>query len=741
VHCTADAVPQGATLTPLTGSGTSAHTTGSHCIFTWTNTTALAKGGTKTFNYSTDSQSFDEALSVTVSDPTQGSAAPALTVFDDTCNLNHGSLRSPGTSPRQAGLMGGALGFSNQMWVRVPFSLSLDSVAITNKVSVAAWVKPSSLPSGWVSIVSRQFQTSGLEHFGLAFRDGKVTFGINTQEAGTPNKTCSAPTVSPTGTWLHVAGTFDGTTARAYVDGQEVCSFSRPVNLHADTTPLTIGGAYNTPDDVATELFSGLIDDVSVYNRTLTPVEINAISGKPRALLVVRDVVNLGADELLHERLEHLGYMVEPVAANLASTAMATGKAVVVISESGNSGDVGTKFRDVSTPVVNLEVADWKFMNMAGSTTGDTGNVQGQASITILSSAAGHPLAAGLTGGVTATKTGSKLNWAKKLGNGVTKIATLPGDATRVTIFGYEIGSALISGTAAGRRVGMFLSEPATAEMTVATGELFDAAVKWAAAKPALLVVQTNTMVLPSDQKLRERLESLGLPVVVKQDGVGPGVGRQRQAGGGHLRVGEPGGHRGHVHELGGAGRDPGVERLGRHEAGHRRGRHGLRERRRPGQDQHPRRHPPAGGGLLDGTAAGDHDHDEVQLGGQPGRLGCQGRQPGHDGRAQVRHPRLREGVGLGGWNARARPPGSACTCGWTRPSCSTLTAGGCSTPPCCGAPGGSVRTRPPAWASPRAATAQPARTNATRASARPASACPLPASRPPVRWSRSSPA
>src|SRR6185295_7680173 len=52
-HCTAEAesVPPGATLTPLTGSNPP-HTPSNHCVFTWTNTSPLASGASKTFNYS-----------------------------------------------------------------------------------------------------------------------------------------------------------------------------------------------------------------------------------------------------------------------------------------------------------------------------------------------------------------------------------------------------------------------------------------------------------------------------------------------------------------------------------------------------------------------------------------------------------------------------------------------------------------------------------------------------------------
>jgi hypothetical protein len=65
-HCTNDTVPSGATLSPLTGSGTSATTTSNVCKFTWASST-LAAGSSMTFNYSTDSTNFSSASNASAS--------------------------------------------------------------------------------------------------------------------------------------------------------------------------------------------------------------------------------------------------------------------------------------------------------------------------------------------------------------------------------------------------------------------------------------------------------------------------------------------------------------------------------------------------------------------------------------------------------------------------------------------------------------------------------------------------
>jgi hypothetical protein len=102
-----------------------------------------------------------------------------------------------------------------------------------------------------------------------------------------------------TGVWHHIALTYDGSTARLYADGVEVASASKTWDLVLSR--VRIGRQVND----ATEFWNGLVDDVRVYNRMLTPEEIREImrgdpalawDPQPRsgAELDVRSVVSLG---------------------------------------------------------------------------------------------------------------------------------------------------------------------------------------------------------------------------------------------------------------------------------------------------------------------------------------------------------------------------------------------------------------------------------------------------------------
>ena len=71
------------------------------------------------------------------------------------------------------------------------------------------------------------------------------------------------------GQWQHLAATFNGTTARFYVDGAEVAS--RTVSGAVGTSNTWRIGAYGS---VAGGFFDGLIDEIRVYDRALSAAEI-----------------------------------------------------------------------------------------------------------------------------------------------------------------------------------------------------------------------------------------------------------------------------------------------------------------------------------------------------------------------------------------------------------------------------------------------------------------------------------
>ncbi|MGH8529035.1 MAG: LamG-like jellyroll fold domain-containing protein, partial [Nevskiales bacterium] len=76
----------------------------------------------------------------------------------------------------------------------------------------------------------------------------------------------------PLNTWFHVAQTYDGATARVYINGQFATSFNQARNV--STGDVGIGAR---ADGVGQHPFNGLIDEVEFFDRALSGAEIEKI--------------------------------------------------------------------------------------------------------------------------------------------------------------------------------------------------------------------------------------------------------------------------------------------------------------------------------------------------------------------------------------------------------------------------------------------------------------------------------
>jgi glucose/arabinose dehydrogenase len=197
----------------------------------------------------------------------------------------------------------------------------------------------------------------------------------------------------------------------------------------------------------------------------------------PYALLVVGSITLGSGDEAVRDRLVSGGFVPVLRAAPASTTADAGGKAVVVISSTSNSGDVGTKFRTAVTPVVVWEPLLFDDFGMTGTASTSSGTQAGQSQIAITNAV--HPLAAGLSGTSTLTSAAATFTWGVPNGNAVV-VARPPSNASRASIFAYERGTGMVGLTAPGRRVGFFLHDTTAASLTTSGGALVDAALRWA---------------------------------------------------------------------------------------------------------------------------------------------------------------------------------------------------------------------------------------------------------------------
>ncbi|HXU83944.1 MAG TPA: YbaB/EbfC family nucleoid-associated protein, partial [Polyangia bacterium] len=239
---------------------------------------------------------------------------------------------------------------------------------------------------------------------------------------------------------------------------------------------------------------------------------------RTRCLLVVENASTLRAsDEKLRARLASLGFAVDVGKAPSVVTADANGRGLVVISESVDPADVGTKFTNAAVPMVVCEPVQFRDLKMTGGVWGtDKGDATNQTKLQIT---AGHPLAAGLSGQVTVVTAAAKFIWGNPA-SAARKVAAIVGSTTKWGIFAYDTGETMVGMNAPSRRVGFFVGQDTPALLNDDGWKLFDAAVRWATAAKALLTVKNVASLTPGDAALKQRLEQQhGLEVLLRNEG------------------------------------------------------------------------------------------------------------------------------------------------------------------------------------------------------------------------------
>ena len=199
-----------------------------------------------------------------------------------------------------------------------------------------------------------------------------------------------------------------------------------------------------------------------------------------RVLLVTGAAMPPPADAPLVARLAALGLAVDVVEDINATTEMATGKALVVISATVDGDSVGAKFVEVPIPVILLEPNLFDEMGYTAALLADHDTISAQTQVTIATPA--DPRAAGLTGTVTVYTEPGRMVYGVP-GPGAVKIATIAGNADQSTIFGYDKGAMMVERVAPAKRLAFFLHSATPPATLNADGtKLLDAAITWSLA-------------------------------------------------------------------------------------------------------------------------------------------------------------------------------------------------------------------------------------------------------------------
>ncbi len=151
------------------------------------------------------------------------------------------------------------------------------ALRITGPLTLACWFKTTASPLiEYRTLVSKWWSGEIDAAYSLYFSSTGLHFGLNN---GAMFMGTTVNLVVNDGAWHAVVGTWDGSTARTYVDGLLRDSVTNAAfGALADVAhPLNIGTDDRYPPGTGDRFFPGSIDDVRIYDRALSAAEVGAL--------------------------------------------------------------------------------------------------------------------------------------------------------------------------------------------------------------------------------------------------------------------------------------------------------------------------------------------------------------------------------------------------------------------------------------------------------------------------------
>jgi len=201
-------------------------------------------------------------------------------VITDWVGNHHGTMS--GSVKRVPGYQGTALQLSGNGYAVIGRNPAFD---LTRSITVAAWFKAGTLDRGYETILCK-----GRSAWAIC-RDAKRDALHFTSNSGKRRWIVAGNAGVCDGKWHHVAGTFDGSKACLYVDGQLDASVATTTPLQLNDYDVCLGENLELPG----RQWNGCIDEVMIFDHSLTEAEVTQLYRQgakafvPEVLRALRD--------------------------------------------------------------------------------------------------------------------------------------------------------------------------------------------------------------------------------------------------------------------------------------------------------------------------------------------------------------------------------------------------------------------------------------------------------------------
>ena len=190
----------------------------------------------------------------------------------------NGTFATATSTATNIGKIGQALSFNGTSNNVVTQDASSLDISGTSPISISAWIKLNSFPTGvspqymsavmttetgvGATIFDKGIIVNDSQKFEFYFYDGSSRHAVST-------------TIASLGEWYHIVGEFNGSQGIIYVNGVQENTQAGSSTYDFASPQLLIGG--RTGGSVWTKYFDGQIDDVRIYNRALSASEVQRL--------------------------------------------------------------------------------------------------------------------------------------------------------------------------------------------------------------------------------------------------------------------------------------------------------------------------------------------------------------------------------------------------------------------------------------------------------------------------------
>lgn len=152
---------------------------------------------------------------------------------------------------------------------------TLNTTGGLSGLTLCCWIRPTAYQAGDEAVFfAKSNSTGNVGPWKLQIQDGGSDFRfiLNTSVGG--DHTLTDTTVFPTAQWMFVAGTYDGSNMRTFVNAVETASLAVTGTVQSNAFPTRLAGVQA---GTFRRRFNGYMEDARIYSRALSQAELESL--------------------------------------------------------------------------------------------------------------------------------------------------------------------------------------------------------------------------------------------------------------------------------------------------------------------------------------------------------------------------------------------------------------------------------------------------------------------------------